>query len=230
MKNFSSLPFLIGNLSNWNQPGQTFHQFYAAPLNLNPALTGAMEGSYRVVPFIVITAQGTITPSTFSFCTLRLMPKEKKSTDDAIGLGIAFLMITRPTDFSNYTNFCIAGLSQINRVQQQPVLDSRDSGGLTQRKRAMLRFSFTTNLMATQIFDANSSGNNFVYPDYNAEINYSIGKDGFFAGAAIHHFLQPKSFMTMQVMETSLFKIFAQIAATLSLTRDNRPRYIHVCQ
>ena len=70
-------------------------------------------------------------------------------------------------------------------------------------------------------------GNNFAYPDYNAGINYSsdIGKDGrFFAGAAIHHFLQPKiSFYDNAGDGDKLYsKYSAQIAANLPLTRDNR--------
>jgi hypothetical protein len=47
-KILTTLSLLLLFLSASRAQDQHFSQFYAAPLSLNPALTGAMEGSYRV--------------------------------------------------------------------------------------------------------------------------------------------------------------------------------------
>ncbi|MBL7828902.1 MAG: type IX secretion system membrane protein PorP/SprF, partial [Saprospiraceae bacterium] len=70
-----------------------FTQFYAAPLSLNPALTGAMEGSYRVGAIYRDQWRSVLEEpiKTFSFyADLRFDRKKKNNSDDAIGLGIMF--------------------------------------------------------------------------------------------------------------------------------------------
>ena len=70
-----------------------FTQFYAAPMSLNPALTGAMEGSYRVGAIYRDQWRKALDEpiKTFSmFADLRFDRRGKKNSDDAIGLGLMF--------------------------------------------------------------------------------------------------------------------------------------------
>ena len=228
--------FLLAICQTGISQDKHFTQFYAAPLSLNPALTGAMEGSYRVGAIYRDQWRKVLDHPirTFSFfADLRFDAKrKKKSTDDAIGLGIAFFNDkVSVIDFSTtQISVSLAYHKSIGSNNNQ-YLTAGIQGGLTQRNVSYASLQFHDEFDGNTGYSMPTSevfpGNNFAYPDYNAGINYSsdIGKDGrFFAGAAIHHFLQPKiSFYDNAGDGDKLYsKYSAQIAANLPLTRDNR--------
>ncbi|MBK6997474.1 MAG: type IX secretion system membrane protein PorP/SprF [Lewinellaceae bacterium] len=97
MKQLFYFSFLMTVLSTTlSAQDKHFTQFYAAPLSLNPALTGAMEGSYRVGTIYRDQWRKVLDNpiKTFSmFADLRFDTRRKKNNDDAIGLGLMFLMI-----------------------------------------------------------------------------------------------------------------------------------------
>lgn len=212
-----------------------FTQFYAAPLSLNPALTGAMEGSYRVGTIYRDQWRKVLDNpiKTFSmFADLRFDAGKKKNNDDAIGLGIMFFNDkVSVVDFSTTQIAISLAYHKSLGVNNKQFLTVGLQGGLTQRNvnYGSLRFH--------DEFDGNTGysiptaevlpGNNFSYSDYSAGLNYTaqIGRDGrFFAGAAVHHFLQPQiSFYENKGKGDKLYaKYSVQLAANLPLTRDNR--------
>ena len=75
---------------------QHFSQFYASPLTLNPALTGALEGKYRVsLIFTAINGANNLDNpyQTFSAAAdFRYKVRQyKKRYRDAVGVGVVFL-------------------------------------------------------------------------------------------------------------------------------------------
>ncbi|MBK6997475.1 MAG: type IX secretion system membrane protein PorP/SprF [Lewinellaceae bacterium] len=116
-------------------------------------------------------------------------------------------------------------------------------GGLTQRNVSYGSLHFHDEFDGTTGYSGQTAevlpGNNFSYPDYSAGLNYTaeVGKGGrFYAGAAIHHFLQPNiSFYENKGKGDKLYtKYSSQLAANLPLTRDNRiqihPRFLVAMQ
>ncbi len=214
---------------------QQFSQFYAAPLGLNPALTGAMEGSYRVGATYRDQWRKVLDNpiKTFSiFADLRFDARKKKNNDDAIGLGIMFFNDkVSVVDFSTTQIAVSLAYHKALGVNNRQFLTFGLQGGLTQRNVSYGSLNFHDSFNGNTGYTIPSAevlpGNNFSYPDYSAGLNYSaeVGKDGhFFAGAAIHHFLQPQiSFYENDGVGNKLYSKYSlQLAANLPLSRDNR--------
>lgn len=224
-----------------------FTQFYASPLTLNPALTGAMEGTYRVG--LIYRDQWKkvldepIKTSSIS-ADLRFDRKGKKNGNDAIGLGIMFF-----NDKVNVVDFSTTQIAVSLAYHKSIGSGSHQfltlglQGGLTQRNVNYGSLQFHDQFDGSTGYTLPTAealpGNNFSYPDYNVGMNYTadIGKSGrFFAGAAYHHFLQPKiSFYENNGPGDRLYaKTSAQLAAVLPLTEDNRvqihPRLLFALQ
>ncbi len=214
---------------------QQFTQFYASPLSLNPALTGAVEGSYRVGTSYRDQWRKVLENpiKTFSmFADLRFDARKKKNNDDAIGLGIMFFNDkVSVVDFSTTQISVSMAYHKALGFNNKQYLSVGLQGGLTQRNVSYGALYFHDQFDGNTGYSIPTSetlpGNNFSYTDYSAGLNYTaeIGRDGhFFAGAAIHHFLQPNiSFYENSGSGDKLFaKYSAQFAANLPLTKDNR--------
>lgn len=212
-----------------------FTQFYASPLTLNPALTGAMEGTYRVGAIYRDQWKKVLDEpiKTFSISAdLRFDRRGKKNDNDAIGLGIVFF-----NDKVNVVDFSTTQIA-VSLAYHKSIgsgghqfLTLGLQGGLTQRNVNYGSLQFHDQFDGSTGYTLSTSevlpGNNFSYPDYNVGMNYTadIGKNGrFFAGAAYHHFLQPRiSFYENNGPGDKLYaKTSAQLAANLPLTEDNR--------
>ena len=211
-----------------------FTQFYAAPLSLNPALSGAIEGSYRVGAIYRDQWRKVLENpiKTFSFfADLRFDARRKKNTDDAIGLGISFFNDkVAVVDFSTTQIAVSLAYHKALGSNKRQFLSAGLQGGLTQRNVSYGSLQFHDEFDGNTGYSMPTSevlpGNNFAYPDYSAGLNYTadVGKNGhLFAGAAIHHFLQPNiSFYENNGKGDKLYsKYSAQIAAAIPLTQDN---------
>lgn len=218
---------------------QQFTQFYASPLSLNPALTGALEGSYRVGTTYRDQWRKVLDNpiKTFSvFADLRFDAKKKKNNDDAFGLGIVFFNDkVSVVDFSTTQISISMAYHKALGTNNKQFLSAGLQGGLTQRNVGYGSLYFHDQFDGNTGYTAPTSetlpGNNFSYTDYSAGLNYTaeVGRDGrFFAGAAIHHFLQPTvSFYANAGSGDKLFaKYSAQFAANLPLTKDNRSQIL----
>ena len=217
-----------------------FTQFNASPLTLNPALSGAMEGSYRVGAIYRDQWRKILDNpiKTFSMAAdLRFEANRRKSSEDAIGLGIMFFNDkVSVIDFSTTQIAVSLAYHKALGFSKDQFLSIGVQGGLTQRNVNYGSLNFHDEFNGTTGYTGVSSellpGNNFAFPDLNVGINYTsqfAGEGSFFAGASIHHVLQPKiSFYENSAVNSipkggRLYpKINAQLSASIPFDKSNR--------
>ncbi len=225
---------------------QHFTQFYASPQMLNPGLVGAFEGRYRVSAIYRDQWRNMLDNPIRTFAVagdLRFDPPFSRFSQDAVGLGLMFF-----TDQVSVVDFNTTQIALTLAYHKALDVDGRQyltlgiQGGLTQRNvnYAYLNFSdqfdgFTGFVLPT---GEQFPENNFAYPDLNVGLNYSarLGRKGaLYAGAAIHHILEPRATFYNQGIPGDRFyrKISGQLAANIPLG-DSRaallPRFLFAMQ
>jgi type IX secretion system PorP/SprF family membrane protein len=212
-----------------------FTQFYASPLSLNPALTGVIEGKYRVGMIYRDQWRGVLDNPIKTFgvaADLRFKAPGKNIRKDAIGLGLNFFNDKVPVIDFNTTQIGISlAYHKSLDVNERQYLSLGVQAGLTQRSvnYESLQFhdQFDGSTGYTFGTGENLPGNNISYTDYNVGLNYTakIGRYGaVFAGLALHHFLQPNiSFSESTNPGDKLYRKFSgQFSANIPLQRNNR--------
>ncbi|MDO8368559.1 MAG: PorP/SprF family type IX secretion system membrane protein [Saprospiraceae bacterium] len=217
-----------------------FTQFYSSPLTLNPALSGAMEGTYRVGAIYRDQWRKVLDNpiKTFSMAAdLRFEANRRKGTADAIGLGIMFFNDkVSVVDFSTTQIAVSLAYHKALGMDEDQFLSIGVQGGLTQRNVNYGSLNFHDEFNLTSGYTGTSSellpANNFAFPDLNVGINYTaqIAEAGsFFAGASIHHVLKPKiSFYDdlppIGILEGGRLypKMNVQLSASIPFDRSNR--------
>ena len=236
MKKFLLFAFFLVMLSAFaTAQDKHFTQFYAAPLTLNPALTGAFEGRYRVSTIYRDQWKKVLDNpfKTFALAAdLRFPAKGRSSNKDAIGLGLLFFNDkTGVIDFSTTQIAISLAYHKALGANARQFLSAGIQGGLTQRNvnYASLTFhdQFDGSTGYTMGTGEDLPANNFSYTDYNVGLNYTaeFGRSGrFYAGIALHHFLQPKvSFYENSAEGDKLYrKASGQLLANLPLNRSGR--------
>ncbi len=183
---------------------QHFTQFYASPISLNPALTGALEGKYRfsviyrdqwknVLQNPYITYSGAID---FRF----RLNQYKKKFDDSFGVGVIFSSDKVPfIGYSNNQIFLSGGFHKSLSDQNNQFLSIGAQVGLAQRNINYGNINFGDQFNGdngyTNGTDEILPENNFAHSDFNVGINYAYspaGKLGVFIGASMHHILEPQ--------------------------------------
>ena len=188
---------------------QHFSQFYASPLTLNPALTGAVEGTYRFA--INYRDQGRsfveVPYSTVSAAIdMRIgLDTRKRARDDKAGIGMVFY--NDRSAFANfYTNYIgISGAfhKALDKKQNQ-FLSLGFQGGAGQRNINYDNFNFDDQFDGSGSYDLPTEEilpiNNFSYSDLAVGLNYAYapaGQLGVYLGGSIYHILEPEiSFYT----------------------------------
>ncbi len=183
---------------------QHFTQFYASPLTLNPALTGAFSGKYRlaiiyrdqwrnVLDNPYITMGGAID-------TRFQIGSHRRRTNNAFGLGVQFFSDRVPSiDFStNQVNVSGAFHKSLNKNATE-FLSLGFQLGIAQRNVNYERISFGDQFNGDDGYTEPTGEvlpeNNFSYGDMSVGLHYSIApKRGtaFFIGAAMHHIREPQ--------------------------------------
>jgi type IX secretion system PorP/SprF family membrane protein len=196
---FFSLLFLV-NQSIAQDPH--FSQFYASPLNLNPALTGAFNGKYRVSMIYRDQWRGvTSSPfQTFSGAIdLRFNVNEKKVMKDVASVGMTFSSDKASLFGYNSNQILLSGAyTKSLNVDNSQFLTVAIQGGIGQRNTNFDNLDFPNefngvgqyNLPSNEKFPAN----NFAYPDLSTGINYTYSprrNTTLYAGAAVHHLFAP---------------------------------------
>lgn len=224
-----------------------FTQFYASPLTLNPALTGAFEGRYRVSAIHRDQWRAVLENPIKTFAVaadLRFDAPGKHVRKDAIGLGLQFF-----TDKVSVVDFSTTQLALSLAYHKSLDADDRQyltlgiQGGLTQRNVNYESLNFHDEFDGTTGYTLGTledlPANNFSFTDYSAGINYSARvarHGGIYAGLALHHFLEPQiSFFDHSAKGDKLYrKISGQFSANIPLSRDNRvsvlPRFLFAKQ
>lgn len=230
--------FLLVLFQSARAQDQQFTQFYATPLTLNPGLTGGFEGRYRVGTIYRDQWRQVLDHPIRTFAVaadLRFDAPGKSVYDDAFGLGIMFF-----NDKVNVVDFSTTQIALSMAYHKSLGSDNRQylslgiQGGLTQRNVNYESLQFQDEFDGVNGYTLPTGEplpeNNFAYTDFNVGLNYSarFGRSGaFFAGAALHHFLQPTiSFYGNGAPGDKLFmKISAQMAATIPI-RNSRTSFM----
>lgn len=220
-----------------------FTQFYAAPLTLNPALTGAFEGKYRVGTIYRDQWRQVLDNpiKTFALAAdLRLKAPGKKVSKDAFGLGLMFFNDkVSVVDFSTTQIAVSMAYHKSLGASNTQFLTLGVQGGLTQRNVTYGSLDFHDEFDGTSGYTMGTGEdlpeNNFSYGDLSVGLNYmaKVGNDGrVFAGVGMHHVTSPQvSFYGNSGDGDKLYRKYsAQLAANIPFDRENRvamlPRFL----
>lgn len=209
-----------------------FTQFYATPLTLNPALTGAMQGRYRVSSIYRDQWRGVLDNPFVTFSTaidVNFDVEFDSRYKDQVAIGLLFFNDkVNGLDFSTNQLALSAAFHKGLDYDKTQFLSLGIQGGLTQRNinyedvtfddqfNAFDEYSFATG----EIFPEN----NFSFGDFNIGLNYRILRKrmNINAGVAMHHVFQPDvSFYESPEDIPDFFpnsKLYRQLSAQLSVT------------
>jgi type IX secretion system PorP/SprF family membrane protein len=179
-----------------------YSQFYAAPLTLNPALTGAFEGRYRVASIYRDQWRSVLDEPIKSYGVagdFRFSPRKRAVVQDAVGLGIIFNNDRVGVVDFNTTQIALSlAYHKSMGVRNDQFLSAGIQAGITQRSVRYGSLFFQDQFDGFSGFTGNTledlPANNFAYLDLNVGVNYSakLGhRSNMFAGIAYHHFAQP---------------------------------------
>jgi type IX secretion system PorP/SprF family membrane protein len=177
-----------------------FTQFYAAPLTLNPALSGAFDGKYRVGAVYRDQWRGLLDQpyQTFAFgADLRLEPF--RTSKDRIGAGLSFFRDKiNALDFSTTQMAISTAYHKSLDYNKSEFLSLGVQVGLTQRNVNYEGLTFQEQWNGVTGYTLPRTErlpeNNFGYNDFSTGINYSVSPSprfSFFSGLSVHHFNRP---------------------------------------
>ncbi|MBK7410791.1 MAG: PorP/SprF family type IX secretion system membrane protein [Saprospirales bacterium] len=230
MNRLISLLFVAFALSNVHAQDAQFSQFYGSPMTLNPALTGAFDGTYRV---------GVVYRDQWR----NVLENPYQTYSAAIDLRFGINQLRgKARDYAAVGLLFFADkVSGIDFSTNQIALNGAYHKSLNPRNTQYLSLGFQAainqrNLNYEDLYfsdqfngvDAYSDlsvedlpSNNFTFADFSVGINYSYApkqKAGFFLGLAMHHFLSPPvSFYDPTVDQTPENKLFPKYSAQFSL-------------
>jgi type IX secretion system PorP/SprF family membrane protein len=202
-----------------------FTQFYASPLTLNPAMTGAFSGKYRVGSIMRDQWRGVLDESLRTFAVnadFRFTPKRNAIHKDAVGIGVLFLNDRVSTFNFNTTQiaFSAAYHKSLNTENTQ-FLSAGLQAGLTQRNVNYNKLDFHDEFDGQTGYTLSTGEdlppNNFAFGDFNLGLNYSMqlgNESALFAGLAMHHFATPSvSFYESDTTGSNLYRKYSATAA-----------------
>jgi type IX secretion system PorP/SprF family membrane protein len=179
-----------------------FSQFYAIPMHMNPALTGAYEGTYRMnlvyrsqwgntfnTPYRTIAAGGD---------TRIPIKIQKRSTGDHIGIGLFFIN-DEVSEFQASANKLSAYGAYHKKLGKKNTsfIGAGIKLGIIQRNINYGNLNFQDQFNQVDGFDLPSNElfppNNFGRIDVSTGINYSIQlpKSTYYVGVGYHHITNP---------------------------------------
>lgn len=180
-----------------------FSQFYASPLNLNPALTGAFSGSSRASAIYRDQWRGVLDNPYVSFSgavDLRFPLNLSARHDDAIGIGMMFFSDRVDVVDFNFNQLAFsAALHKALDWGGKQYLTIGVQGGISQRNINYENLTFEDQFNGTTGYTFATSEflpeNNFAYGDLSVGVTYTNNpaKRTFFQfGGAIHHVTKPR--------------------------------------
>lgn len=199
MRHISLIIFLSLFTSLTFAQDKHFSQFYASPIAMNPALTGAFDGNFRVGAIYRDQWRGALDNPFVTFAAsmdMRFDIGQKRSFRDAMAGGILFFTDrVGGVDFNtNQMALSFAYHKALDRKSTQ-YLSAGIKFGFSQKNINYESLTFQDQFNGIDGFDLTSGEelpeNNFSYGDLTAGLYYTITpqrQTSFYAGAAIHHF------------------------------------------
>ncbi len=179
-----------------------FSQFYASPLTMNPAMTGAYDGKFRIAGIYrdqwrpALERPFTTISTALDF---RFKVPNVSQYKDAIGVGLIFYKDeVRNFDFtSNEINLSLAYHKALNFKNTQ-FLSAAIQGGIAQRNINFNNQTFQDQFNQKDGYTFPTAetfpGNNIAFGDLSVGVNYSwtYQKNSLLQiGGAMHHILEP---------------------------------------
>ncbi|MBI5917222.1 MAG: PorP/SprF family type IX secretion system membrane protein [Bacteroidetes bacterium] len=204
MRNFILLAFILFSFSEIQAQDRLFSQFYASPLTLNPALTGAFEGKFRVSSIYrdqwrQVMEEPYVTFSSALDMRWR-MGKIKTRYKDHAAVGVIFFQDKAgAVNFSTTQIAVSAAYHKALDIRNTQFLSLGFQAGIAQRNVNFGNITFDDQFNGTTGFSDPTAErlpeNNFSYGDYSVGLNYVLApkssKMRLFVGGAMHHFLSP---------------------------------------
>ncbi len=180
-----------------------FSQFYASPLSLNPALTGAFSGSSRASAIYRDQWRGVLDNPYVSFSgavDLRFPLNISARHDDAIGIGMMFFSDRVDVVDFNFNQLAFsASLHKALDWGGTQYLTIGLQGGVSQRNLNYENLTFEDQFNGTTGYTFASADflpeNNYAYGDLAVGVTYTYNparRTLFQVGGAIHHVTRPR--------------------------------------
>lgn len=227
-KFFTTSIFLFFILCTMNAQDKHFTQFYAAPLALNPALTGAFSGSYRIGGIYRDQWRNVLDEPYVTFETaldVRFPVKIDRRYDDAFAIGLMFFSDKVSGIDFNTNQIALSGAFHKGLdFEKKQYLSAGFQFGIAQRNINYENLTFHDQFNAIDQYEYPTAEvlpeNNFAFGDLSVGLNYTFSpKKGvsFFLGGAMHHVFQPQiSFYPLDDEGAEGSKLFAKYSAQLS--------------
>lgn len=183
---------------------QQFSQFFAAPLTLNPALSGAFSGTYRVGLIYRSQFQQQLESPMVTYAAAAdfrfKFNRTGKKRQDHIGAGMLFYADRfGNTGFSTNQMAVSAAYHKSLSNYNDQYLSFGAHIGIAQRNVNFENIFFQDQFNGTTGFTDPTGElfpeNNFTFSDFAVGLNYSVtGSRGLalYAGGALHHILEPQ--------------------------------------
>lgn len=231
-----------------NAQDKHFTQFYASPLTLNPALTGAIEGKYRVGLIYRDQWRQVLDEPMKTVglgADLRLKPPFRSRSSnykDQIGVGVHFFSDRVSVADFNTTQLALSmAYHKALDLASRQFLSVGIQYGLSQRTVNYENLDFHDEFDGLTGYTLGSNEvlpeNTFSFNDFNVGLNYSGRYEndyGFFGGLAYHHFLKPNISFYGESGDgqTLLPKISGQFALSIPLNQRTSllPRFLVAVQ
>ncbi|MFQ5447021.1 MAG: PorP/SprF family type IX secretion system membrane protein [Saprospiraceae bacterium] len=223
---------------------RSFSQFFASPLTLNPALTGAFDGRFRVSTIYRDQWRG-VQENAFATFSSALdlkwrMGRNTSKYHDYAAIGLMFFADKAGAFALSTTQISISGAyHKALDIRNTQYLSLGFQAGIAQRNFNNAGVTFEDQFNGTTGYtdptNENLPENNYAYADYSVGINYvyspRYSRMKLFIGGALHHFLSPSvSFYKHADSETLLpdnvlaKRYSGQISAVIPVT--NRVQFL----
>lgn len=202
MRKIFILALTLFFISDLSAQDKHLSQFYASPLTLNPALTGAYNGRYRFSMIYRDQWRRVIESPYRTFASeldVRFKVKSNSQYKDAAAVGLVFFRDqVSGIDFSTQQIALSGAFHKGLGYNNRQFLSIGFQGGISQRNVNYEQLTFDDQFNGVDGYSLGTGEdlpiNNFSYGDFSLGVNYAItpkARKSFYAGFAMHHVFQP---------------------------------------
>ncbi len=213
-----------------------FSQFYASPITVNPALSGAFDGKYRVGMVYRDQWRGALDNPFVTFAAsldLRFDIGKRRVFRDAVSGGIVFFTDrVGGIDFNTNQMALVGAYHKALDRRSTQYLSAGIKLGFTQRNLNFEQLSFHDQFNGVDAFSnptgEDLSANNFSYVDMATGIYYTITparQTSYYAGVALHHFNVPNASFSQEEGDpknTLYMKTIVHLGARFPIGEDKQ--------
>lgn len=201
IKKILIIPFLLVAFFIQGQD-QDFTQFYGAPISMNPALTGAFNGSFRFSSIYRDQWRKVLDNpiATFSAAAdFRFNILKHNRSKDAAGVGMIFYNDKPGLTFSTNRLMLSGAFHKGLGKSGEQFLSLGIQAGISQQNVNLSTLTFDDEFNGstgyTEGTGENFPENNFAFGDYNVGLNYSYTPEhriNIYTGFSMSHILEPR--------------------------------------